>query len=189
LSRDLPGTGSNPCECGLSGRPRGHGYDGFPADRGTSHAPTIKRGVRTTDARTQNAMSVSSSQRCSCTRRSRQRQTRLGCRPNVDDAEWAERHGCRESAVRTWMSVRRGPTERRRSAGTRRSRAKPGAKRFWLLLSLFTKVTRCKSGTIIRRYRRNGYSHRQKASLTLESFTYQASASETASHSRSDAPH
>jgi hypothetical protein len=43
--------------------------------------------------------------------------TRLGCRPNADDAEWAERHGCRESAVRTWMSVRRGPTERRRSEG------------------------------------------------------------------------
>ncbi len=47
----------------------------------------------------------------------RRRQSRLGCRPNADDAEWAERHGCRESAVRTWMSVRRGPTERRRSEG------------------------------------------------------------------------
>ena len=55
------------------------------------------------------------------------RQSRLWCRPNVDDAEWAERHGCRESAARTWMSVRRGPTERRRSEGTRRSRAKPRA--------------------------------------------------------------
>ena len=44
--------------------------------------------------------------------------SRLGCRPNVDDAEWVERHGCRESAVRTWMSVRRGPTERSRSEGT-----------------------------------------------------------------------
>jgi hypothetical protein len=70
-------------------------------------------------------------------RRFKHRETRLGCRPNADDAQWAERHGCRESAVRTWMSVRRGPTERRRSEGTRRSRAKPGAKRFWLLLGRF----------------------------------------------------
>ncbi len=45
------------------------------------------------------------------------RQSRLGCRPNVDDAQRAEPHGCGESAVRTWMSVRRGPTERRRSEG------------------------------------------------------------------------
>jgi hypothetical protein len=44
--------------------------------------------------------------------------SRLGCRPNADDAQWAEPHGCGESAVRTWMSVRRGPTERRRSEGT-----------------------------------------------------------------------
>jgi hypothetical protein len=43
--------------------------------------------------------------------------SRLGCRPNADDAQWAEPHGCGESAVRTWMSVRRGPTERRRSEG------------------------------------------------------------------------
>jgi hypothetical protein len=48
----------------------------------------------------------------------RHHQSRLGCRPNADDAQWVERHGCRESAVRTWMSVRRGPTERRRSEGT-----------------------------------------------------------------------
>ena len=45
------------------------------------------------------------------------RRTRLGCRLNAGLAEWAERHGCRESAVRTWMSVRRGPTERDRSEG------------------------------------------------------------------------
>jgi hypothetical protein len=61
-------------------------------------------------------------------RTSRHHKTRLGCRPNAGDAQWSERHGCRESAARTWMSVRRGPTERRRSAGTRRSRAKPGAR-------------------------------------------------------------
>jgi hypothetical protein len=51
-------------------------------------------------------------------RTSRHHKTRLGCRLNAGDAEWAERHGCRESAARTWMSVRRGPTERRRSEGT-----------------------------------------------------------------------
>jgi hypothetical protein len=60
-------------------------------------------------------------------KKSRHRQSRLGCRPNADDAQWAEPQGCGESAVRTWMSVRRGPTERRRSEGTRRRRAKPGA--------------------------------------------------------------
>ncbi len=52
----------------------------------------------------------------------RHHKTRLGCRLNAGGAEWDERHGCRESAARTWMSVRRGPTERRRSEGTRRSR-------------------------------------------------------------------
>jgi hypothetical protein len=51
----------------------------------------------------------------------RRHPSRLGCRPNADDAEWVERHGCRESAARTWMSVRRGPTERRRSEGTPRN--------------------------------------------------------------------
>ena len=66
-------------------------------------------------------------------KRLKHRQSRLGCRPNADDAEWAERHGCRESAARTWMSVRRGPTELRRSEGTRRRRAKPGASTFGYL--------------------------------------------------------
>jgi hypothetical protein len=46
------------------------------------------------------------------------RQSRLGCRLNAGLAQWAEPHGCGESAVRTWMSVRRGPTERDRSEGT-----------------------------------------------------------------------
>jgi hypothetical protein len=51
-------------------------------------------------------------------RQFRRHKSRLGCRPNAGGVEWAERHGCRESAARTWMSVRRGPTERRRSEGT-----------------------------------------------------------------------
>jgi hypothetical protein len=51
-------------------------------------------------------------------RQSRRHTSRLGCRLNAGDAQWVERHGCRESAVRAWMPVRRGPTERRRSEGT-----------------------------------------------------------------------
>jgi hypothetical protein len=61
---------------------------------------------------------------------SNHRKTRLGCRPNAGFAQWAEPHGCGDSAVRTWMSVRRGPTEQDRSEGTRRRRAKPGAGTF-----------------------------------------------------------
>jgi hypothetical protein len=70
----------------------------------------------------------------------RRHKSRLGCRLNAGDVEWAERHGCRESAVRTWMSVRRGPTERRRSEGTRGTRAKPGARTLGYLVSF--QVTR-----------------------------------------------
>jgi hypothetical protein len=90
----------------------------------------------------QDAKSVSSSSRCSSTRKFRHHKTRLGCRLNAGGAQWAERHGCRESAARTWMSVQRGPTERRRSEGIRRSRAQPGAGPFWLLFRLLEKVTR-----------------------------------------------
>ena len=95
-------------------------------------------------------------------KKSRRHQTRLGCWPSVDDAQWAEPHGCGESAVRTWMSVRRGPTECRRSEGTRRSRAKPGAGPFWLLFRLLEKVTRRKGGTNTRVTTDNGYKHRFK---------------------------
>jgi hypothetical protein len=45
------------------------------------------------------------------------RQSRLGCRVNAGFAQWVEPHGCGESAVRTGMSVRRGPTEQDRSEG------------------------------------------------------------------------
>jgi hypothetical protein len=51
-------------------------------------------------------------------RQFRRYKSRLGCRLNAGVAQWAERHGCRESAARTWMCVQRGPTERRRSEGT-----------------------------------------------------------------------
>jgi hypothetical protein len=80
-------------------------------------------------------------------RRLRQHKTRLGCRLNAGVAQWAERHGCRESAARTWMSVRRVPTERRRSEGTRRSRAQPGARTLGYLVSFqVTRRRRNRSG-------------------------------------------
>ncbi len=108
----------------------------FPADRG--QARSYKVGCEG-DTRTKKARSASSSPSCSYTRQSRHHKSRLGCRPNADDAQWVERQGCRESAVRAWMPVRRGPTERRRSAGTRGTRAQPGAGHFWLLLVPFQK--------------------------------------------------
>ena len=45
-------------------------------------------------------------------------QSRLGCRLNAGLAEWAERHGCRESRPPPWMADGGGPTERDRSEGT-----------------------------------------------------------------------
>jgi hypothetical protein len=80
-------------------------------------------------------------------RKSRHHISRLGCRPNAGGAQWAERHGCRESAARTWMSVQRGPTERRRSEGTRGTRAQPGARTLGYLVSFqVTRRRRNRSG-------------------------------------------
>jgi hypothetical protein len=90
----------------------------FPADRGTSRAPTVKNAASTADARIKHAKSVSSSPRCCCTRQSSHHKSRLGCRLNAGDAQWAERHGCRESRPRPWMADGGVPTERRRSEGT-----------------------------------------------------------------------
>jgi hypothetical protein len=56
--------------------------------------------------------------------------SRLGCRLNGGFAQWAERHGCRESRPPPWMADGGGPTERDRSEGTRRSRAQPRASTF-----------------------------------------------------------
>jgi hypothetical protein len=82
-----------------------------------------------------------------CARQSRRHKSRLGCRPNAGGAQWAERHGCRESAARTWMSVQRGPTERRRSEGTRGTRAQPGARTLGYLVSFqVTRRRRNRSG-------------------------------------------
>ena len=51
-------------------------------------------------------------------RKTSHRQSRLGCRLNGGLAEWAERHGCRESRPPPWMVDGGGPTERDRSEGT-----------------------------------------------------------------------
>jgi hypothetical protein len=80
-------------------------------------------------------------------RKPRRHETRLGCRPNAGGAAWAERHGCRESRPPPWMADGGGPTERRRSEGTRRSRAKPGARTLGYLVSFqVTRRRRNKSG-------------------------------------------
>jgi hypothetical protein len=50
-------------------------------------------------------------------RQFRRRRSRLGCRLNAGVAQWAERHGCRESRPPPWMADGGGPTERRRSEG------------------------------------------------------------------------
>jgi hypothetical protein len=60
-------------------------------------------------------------------RQFRHYKSRLGCRLNAGVVEWAERHGCRESRPPPWMADGGGPTERRRSEGTRGTRAQPGA--------------------------------------------------------------
>jgi hypothetical protein len=80
-------------------------------------------------------------------RRLRQHKTRLGCRLNAGGAQWAERHGCRESRPPPWMADGGGPTERRRSEGTRGTRAKPGAGTLGYLVSFqVTRRRRNRSG-------------------------------------------
>jgi hypothetical protein len=73
--------------------------------------------------------------------------SRLGCRLNAGDVEWVERHGCRESRPPPWMADGGGPTERRRSEGTRGTRAKPGARTLGYLVSFqVTRRRRNRSG-------------------------------------------
>ena len=80
-------------------------------------------------------------------RQSRRHTSRLGCRLNAGVVEWAERHGCRESRPPPWMADGGVPTERRRSEGTRRSRAQPGAKTLGYLVSFqVTRRRRNRSG-------------------------------------------
>jgi hypothetical protein len=82
-----------------------------------------------------------------CARQYRRHKSRLGRRLNAGGAEWAKRHGCRESRPPPWMADGGGPTERRRSEGTRRSRAQPGARTLGYLVSFqVTRRRRNRSG-------------------------------------------
>jgi hypothetical protein len=77
----------------------------------------------------------------------RRHRSRLGCRLNAGVAQWAERHGCRESRPPPWMADGGGPTERRRSEGTRGTRAQPGARTLGYLGSFqVTRRRRNRSG-------------------------------------------
>ncbi len=74
------------------------------------------------------------------------------------------RQGCRFSRPAPWMARGGGPPNHWRITGTPSLGEVPsgGARAFWLLLAgpafrLFSKVTRCKSGTNSSHYRRNGY--------------------------------
>ena len=68
------------------------------------------------------------------------------------------RQGCRFSRPAPWMARGGGPPNHWRITGTPSLGEVPsgGARAFCLLLR-FSKVSRCKSGTLSGRYRRNGY--------------------------------
>ena len=68
------------------------------------------------------------------------------------------RQGCRFSRPAPWMARGGGPPNHWRITGTPSLSEVPsgGARAFCLLLR-FSKVSRCKSGTLSGRYRRNGY--------------------------------
>jgi hypothetical protein len=91
-------------------------------------------------------------------RQFRRHKSRLGCRLNAGDVEWAERHGCRESRPPPWMADGGVPTERRRSEGTRGTRAQPGARTLGYLVSF--QVTR-------RRRNRSGVSQSRICSAVI----------------------
>ena len=70
------------------------------------------------------------------------------------------RQGCRFSRPAPWMARGGGPPNHWRITGTPSLGEVPsgGARAFCLLLR-FSKVSRCQSGTLSGRYRRNGYVH------------------------------
>jgi hypothetical protein len=76
------------------------------------------------------------------------------------------RQGCRFSRPRPWMAVGGGPTPQCRITGMPSLGEGPsgGARALWLL-SRFSKVTRCKSGTIGGRYCENGYVHKKPSQI------------------------
>ncbi|OMQ30641.1 hypothetical protein BKX96_28045 [Pseudomonas putida] len=79
-------------------------------------------------------------------------------RPNAGVAQWASRHGCRDSRPRPWMADGVGPTEQCRSEGTPSPSEGP---KWWGKtfgsFGAFAKGTRRKGETLGGRYRRNGY--------------------------------
>ena len=90
-------------------------------------------------------------------------------RPSAGSAQWATRHGCRVSRRRPWMAdgggLCRSELAREKPEGTAGCQApriivdlhREQARSYRLF-----KVTRCKSGTIGGRYRRNGYVRNQQ---------------------------
>ncbi len=150
MSRDLPGTGSKACVCGVSGMIESPDF--ATAARQIAGQATLLQARRQPDIFAPAPAPAPALLLLFLPRQSRHHKARLGCRLNAGGVEWVERHGCRESAVRAWMPVRRGPTERRRSEGTRRSRAKPGVRTLGYLGSF--QVTR-------RRRNRSGVSQNQ----------------------------
>jgi hypothetical protein len=90
----------------------------FPAKAGPTKKHTAYNPWECSDCRTGFSREALDSLLIFIRNKPRHHKTRLGCRLHAGLAQWAERHGCRESAVGTWMSVRRGPTERDRSEGT-----------------------------------------------------------------------
>jgi hypothetical protein len=104
-----------------------------------------------------------------CARQFGRHKSRLGCRLSAGVAQWVERHGCRESRPPPWMADGGGPTERRRSEGTRGTRAQPGARTLGYLGSF--QVTR-------RRRNRSGVSQSRisRTAITSQSTHVEAEA-------------
>ena len=77
------------------------------------------------------------------------------------------RQGCRFSRAGPGMALRGGPPNQCRITGMPSLGEGPsgGARALWLL-SRSSKVTRCKSGTVSGRYRRNGYVHQRTTIIT-----------------------
>jgi hypothetical protein len=101
--------------------------------------------------------------------------TRPLVRPSGGSAQWATRHGCRVSRPGHGWPMAAGPRSRtgaRACRATARHRMS-GARALWLL-SRFSKVTRCKSGTARGRYRSTGYVHPQNTHRLTQSHREQA---------------
>ena len=87
------------------------------------------------------------------------RQSRLGCRLNAGLAEWAERHGCRESRPPPWMADGGGPTERDRSEGTLTKEGPTESTHPWLLGVLFQVTRRRRNSSAVRQNPKSPSNH------------------------------